>query len=241
MQKRPFVFVFGGLVLAVFLFGVALRTAERPFMEYSEQNWNSYWNGMWCGVVTMTTVGFGDFYPSTHLGRLIGIAGCFIGTFLVSLMVLSLTVTLEFTSEEEARFEAHCAAKQPLKQKQAAAHFLRAAIRYMVSTKHSENYTTEEQIAALTNLEDSRHHFSQITRKIKEDERATSLHITLHMLNEKLLVGLKEIRTKCKVFTTLREGLENAQDNQQRLAERVRRLAQLNAQIAQHVQAQPHT
>ena len=111
----------------------------------------------------------------------------------------------------------------------------------MVSTKHSENYTTEEQIAALTNLEDSRHHFSQITRKIKEDERATSLHITLHMLNEKLLVGLKEIRTKCKVFTTLREGLENAQDNQQRLAERVRRLAQLNAQIAQHVQAQPHT
>lgn len=52
---------------------------------------------MWCIIITMTTVGFGDFYPSTHLGRFIGVLACFWGTFLVSLMVVSLTISSEFT------------------------------------------------------------------------------------------------------------------------------------------------
>ena len=48
----------------------------------------------------MTTVGFGEGYPSTHLGRFIGVIACIIGMLLVSLMVVSLTLSSEFTQEE---------------------------------------------------------------------------------------------------------------------------------------------
>ena len=53
----------------------------------------------------MTTVGFGEGYPSTHLGRIFGVFACIIGMLLVSLMVVSLTVSSEFTPEEEKAYK----------------------------------------------------------------------------------------------------------------------------------------
>jgi hypothetical protein len=82
-------------VLSIFVFGVALRTAERPYTFESKQDWDYVWNGMWCMIITMTTVGYGDYYPTTHTGRFIGVLGCFWGTFLISLMVVSLTFSAE--------------------------------------------------------------------------------------------------------------------------------------------------
>lgn len=55
---------------------------------------------MWLIIITMTTVGFGEGYPSTHLGRFIGVIACIIGMLLVSLMVVSLTLSSEMTPEE---------------------------------------------------------------------------------------------------------------------------------------------
>ena len=52
----------------------------------------------------MTTVGFGEGYPSTHMGRFIGVCACIIGMLLVSLMVVSLTLSSEFTQEENKAF-----------------------------------------------------------------------------------------------------------------------------------------
>ena len=52
---------------------------------------------MWCTIITMATVGYGDFYPATHLGRCIGVIACLWGNFIVSIMVVSLTFSSEFT------------------------------------------------------------------------------------------------------------------------------------------------
>jgi len=48
----------------------------------------------------MTTVGYGDFYPKTNVGRAVGIICSFWGVFIVSLFVVSLTNMLEFDSPE---------------------------------------------------------------------------------------------------------------------------------------------
>ena len=70
---------------------------NRPYIKDSGYDWTYLWNSMWCVIITMATVGFGDFVPKTHLGRFIAILSCVWGNFLISLMVVSLTVSSEFT------------------------------------------------------------------------------------------------------------------------------------------------
>ena len=105
LKERPYTVVISVLFLSIMFFGVALRAAERPFMKVSGKDWDYIWNGMWCIIVTMTTVGYGDFYPTTHLGRFIDVIACFWGTFLVSLMVLSLTISSELTPQERKAYD----------------------------------------------------------------------------------------------------------------------------------------
>lgn len=68
------------------------------------ENWSfktdisNYYNAIWCMVVTMATVGFGDFAPKTMPGRMLGFCICIYGVVGVSLMVLTLQnlLTLSF-------------------------------------------------------------------------------------------------------------------------------------------------
>jgi len=105
LKEKPYTIVIILMFLSIFVFGLALRTAERPFKSYSHQDWDYIWNGMWCIIITMTTVGFGDYYPMTHLGRIIDVLACFWGAFLVSLMVVSLTISSQFTQQERKAYD----------------------------------------------------------------------------------------------------------------------------------------
>jgi hypothetical protein len=67
-------------------------------MDKSDQNYQdyrSYTNSWWLIVVTMSTVGYGDYFPRTHLGRFISVLACFFGVFLVSSTVYTLTKSSE--------------------------------------------------------------------------------------------------------------------------------------------------
>ena len=53
----------------------------------------------------MTTVGFGDYYPVSTLGRILAVVSGFAGTFLVSLMVSALSLTVEFNLQEQKAYD----------------------------------------------------------------------------------------------------------------------------------------
>ena len=59
---------------------------------------------MWNMVITMTTIGYGDFSAASHMGRVIAIIIAFWGTFYVSLFVVALTNILDFDSPEQKSF-----------------------------------------------------------------------------------------------------------------------------------------
>ena len=56
------------------------------------------WDGIWWAVVTVTTVGYGDLYPKTVEGRLIGIGLMFVGIGFLSL--LTAAVASRFVKQE---------------------------------------------------------------------------------------------------------------------------------------------
>lgn len=109
IKERPYFVVGVLMILSIVIFGYGLRNVEVAFIQNVEvelfQDWTFIWNGFWCIIITILTVGYGDYYPATHLGRTISVVACLWGTFLISLMVVSLTVSVEFTPQEEKAYE----------------------------------------------------------------------------------------------------------------------------------------
>lgn len=63
--------------------------------EVNKMNFESLENSIWCIIITITSVGYGDYFPKTIFGRLLDIIIAIWGLFIVSMMVVVLTNTLE--------------------------------------------------------------------------------------------------------------------------------------------------
>ena len=96
LKERPYTIIIVAITVSIFVFGFAMRSAEVPYMYVSGDDWTNLWNAMWCTIITMATVGYGDYVPQTHVGRIIAVLACIWGNFLISLMVVSLTISSEF-------------------------------------------------------------------------------------------------------------------------------------------------
>jgi hypothetical protein len=102
-KERPFITLLVIFLLTVVCFGFSLRNFELHYWEtqpHLDQDWRYHWNAMWCIFVSMTTVGYGDFYPKTHLGRVVTIAACLVGIYCVSMMMVFMTKESYLTDSE---------------------------------------------------------------------------------------------------------------------------------------------
>jgi hypothetical protein len=104
MNKIPLVMYTLFFVNVLVFCSFSLRVFERELDTDSEKNFSSYWNVLYCIIITMTTVGYGDFFPSTIFGRLIIIFACISGVFLISMLVVSVTNLLNFEEGEKTAF-----------------------------------------------------------------------------------------------------------------------------------------
>jgi hypothetical protein len=104
LKYRPYTMVSVCMVVVMVLLGLAVRTYEITYsfnQEESAFDFDFFFNVFWLMIVTMTTVGYGDGYPSTHPGRALSFFACVMGTVLVSLMVVSLTNTSELSPGQQ--------------------------------------------------------------------------------------------------------------------------------------------
>jgi len=89
--------------ISTFVFGLMVRTFERDGNDLF--NFRVIWNCLWCVIVTMATIGYGDIYPVTMLGRWVIIIACIWGVFLLSMFVVTLNNITQLTQEESRAYE----------------------------------------------------------------------------------------------------------------------------------------
>jgi voltage-gated potassium channel len=63
-------------------------------------DFKTFWDGVWWAVVTVTTVGYGDVYPKTVAGRVVGIMLMLVGIGFLS--VLTATIASRFVKQERS-------------------------------------------------------------------------------------------------------------------------------------------
>ena len=104
MQENPYSLVFILFFGSSIICGYACSVFERPLSHESGQNMDVYHNGVWLIIVTMTTVGYGDSFPKTYGGRIIGVFTCVWGMFLTSFFTVSLTNVLMFSPSQNKSY-----------------------------------------------------------------------------------------------------------------------------------------
>jgi cytochrome c biogenesis protein CcdA len=85
---------------------------------------------MWNVIITLTTTGFGELYPKTMLGRIIGLVICFWGTLMVSIFVVTVNRMLTFSPSEEKSFNLLMRLKFKEELKVHATNVLNSSYRY---------------------------------------------------------------------------------------------------------------
>jgi len=98
--------VLGTLTLSVLFLSYLMRIAERPaWIIYRE--WTDvgpiYW--IYLVIITMTTVGFGDFAPLTNIGKIITVLTALWGGFIIGLLIVSVTEIFSLSSTQKVAFD----------------------------------------------------------------------------------------------------------------------------------------
>lgn len=87
LRGRIVVYVAGAVTLLVFVAALAELDQERHAPGASIV---TFGDGIWWAVVTVTTVGYGDLYPVTDIGRLIAVAVMVAGIALIGVVTATL-------------------------------------------------------------------------------------------------------------------------------------------------------
>lgn len=86
-KNYPIILLANIVVFCILFFSFAYRVSERD-SSIKPDFFDDYGNCIWLVILTMTTVGYGEFYPITFLGRSFGFLCTFCGAMTVSLIVL---------------------------------------------------------------------------------------------------------------------------------------------------------
>ena len=93
------------VVICAFMFSlIQLSMSLQIFEREVDINFKNITTASWNVIITLTTVGYGDYYPMTNCGRFIGIITAFWGVFFVSLFVVALTNILDLNESELRAF-----------------------------------------------------------------------------------------------------------------------------------------
>jgi len=85
----------------IFEYGYIGLADDKIIKAIEKPDYENYADSVWVIIITMMTVGYGDIYPETHLGRMVAFLSTLIGMLIISLLVVTLSRVVEFTPDEK--------------------------------------------------------------------------------------------------------------------------------------------
>lgn len=108
MKNYPISFLFSGLLAGILYFAILVKYCESPMNKAttydSKFDLHELVNCIWLVMCTVTTVGYGDLFPRTILGRAVIFVCAIYGVVVSSVMVVAIQNTFTFSNLEEKAF-----------------------------------------------------------------------------------------------------------------------------------------
>lgn len=115
-----------GFCLVLFTLSYAMVIFERPLGD--KTNLGYFENSLWVVIITMTTIGYGDTYPRSPLGRGVAIIAAFFSICLIALSVNAVTHRLHLSRDEEKTIELLKGIKDKQERKHLAAKLIQRGL-----------------------------------------------------------------------------------------------------------------
>lgn len=81
------------LASSIFVVAYILRIFEIVYYRaIGFQDFEQFYSGLYCAVITMATVGFGDVVPVSHVGRFIIMLTAIWGAFIFTLVIVAFSM-----------------------------------------------------------------------------------------------------------------------------------------------------
>jgi len=181
MKTHPFLLIYCFSFPSFFLLGVFLRVFERPFSDVSGQNFASYQNAVWNCAITMSTIGYGDLYPSTVFGRMVAVMCAIMGGFIFSMIVFTFQSLLELGTRQNEAFIT-------IKQTRAAARVISECLCYNLIKRNfgSESSKAKTQMKKIQNRLENFNLTMKKLKKLSGDDEEENPIQAIHILSSQI-------------------------------------------------------
>jgi hypothetical protein len=176
---------------------------------------------MWNVIVTLATVGYGDFYLKTGGGRIVGLVVSFWGTFVVSYFVVTVTSMLTFAPPEEKSYTLLLRLHYKEELKRYAVNVLSSAFRHKAAKLKYE--LDEASLVTAANR--------KFRANTLQFQQAASL-VRIYSDND------GEMDMVMKLIDSLRDDIQLLKDNQIRITDNIEKLIGFVRRIELHTMPQ---
>ena len=221
LLEKPIQLIVPIFLISTLVFSLGVQIYEKNYENVNPQeDFSHIWNSMWLVLLTMTTVGYGDFYPRTHVGRFICVLAANWGIFIVSLMILAFTNSSLFTPSQGRSYNFMKKIELKHAGNRYAAMYLNSVIQLFVMNKRKKNRQRDLENKKITLLIRAKIFF----RKFKFF-RLLSLQIEktpeemLRIINEKLAYEIDRLEEVIRDAKEMDEQIETFLELQEKSIE----------------------
>jgi hypothetical protein len=142
MKDSPFRLIAIGGMSIIFVFSYAIKIIEGPLFLFFDNSitsvidFSSFSNCIWYSIITMATVGYGEYYPQTTLGRGVAVMIALTGSLISAVLITALTQTLQLNDVEQraVEFIDRMAGKEEIKEE--GSQLFKYTFRYLIAVNN---------------------------------------------------------------------------------------------------------